>query len=76
MGQNNFKFKKIFITADGGGTNSNRSRFWRNDLQLFANEKGLAVTVSHYPPGISKWNKIEHRLFFYTSMNLKAKKSH
>lgn len=73
MGQHNFKSNKIFITADGGGSNSSRSRLWKKELQLFANETGLEITVSHYPPGTSKWNKIEHRLFSYISMNWKAK---
>lgn len=73
MGQQNFKSNKLFITADGGGSNSSRSRLWKKELQLFANETGLEITVSHYPPGTSKWNKIEHRLFSYISMNWKAK---
>lgn len=73
MGQHRFKSKKLFITADGGGSNSSRSRLWKKELQLFANESGLEITVSHYPPGTSKWNKIEHRLFSYISMNWKAK---
>jgi transposase len=73
MGQKKFQSKKLFITADGGGSNSSRSRLWKNELQLFANETGLEITVSHFPPGTSKWNKIEHRLFSYISMNWKAK---
>lgn len=73
MGQHNFHSKNLFITADGGGSNSSRSRLWKKELQLFANETGLEITVSHYPPGTSKWNKIEHRLFSYISMNWKAK---
>lgn len=73
MGQKNFKTNKLFITADGGGSNSSRSRLWKKELQLFANETGLEITVSHYPPGTSKWNKIEHRLFSYISMNWKAR---
>lgn len=73
MGKQNFKSDKLFITADGGGSNSSRSRLWKKELQLFANETGLEITVSHYPPGTSKWNKIEHRLFSYISMNWKAK---
>lgn len=56
---------KLYITADGGGSNSSRSRLWKSELQTFANETGLEITVSHYPPGTSKWNKIEHRLFSY-----------
>ena len=74
MGQKHFaSSKKLFITADGGGSNSSRSRLWKKELQLFANDTGLEITVSHYPPGTSKWNKIEHRLFSYISMNWKAK---
>ena len=73
MGQKQFKSDRLFITADGGGSNSSRSRLWKKELQLLANETGLEITVSHYPPGTSKWNKIEHRLFSYISMNWKAK---
>lgn len=73
MGKQNFTSDKLFITADGGGSNSSRSRLWKKELQLFANETGLEITVSHYPPGTSKWNKIEHRLFSHISMNWKAK---
>jgi biotin operon repressor len=65
--------RKIYITADGGGSNASRSRVWKFELQAFANETGLEVTVSHYPPGTSKWNKIEHRLFSYISINWRAK---
>ena len=73
MGQKRFNSDRLYITADGGGSNSSRSRLWKKELQLFANEAGLEITVSHYPPGTSKWNKIEHRLFSYISMNWKAK---
>jgi transposase len=64
--------KDIFITADGGGSNSSRSRLWKFCLQEFANESGLTIHVSHFPPGTSKWNKIEHRLFNHISMNWKG----
>lgn len=73
MGKEKFKGDKIYITADGGGSNSSRSRLWKKELQIFANEVNIEITVSHYPPGTSKWNKIEHRLFSYISMNWKAK---
>jgi len=73
MGKEKFKGDKLYITADGGGSNSSRSRLWKKELQLFANDTGIEITVSHYPPGTSKWNKIEHRLFSYISMNWKAK---
>jgi len=62
----------IFITADGGGSNSSRSRLWKFCLQEFADESGLTIHVSHFPPGTSKWNKIEHRLFNHISMNWKG----
>ena len=64
--------EEIFITADGGGSNSSRSRLWKYSLQEFANESGLTIHVSHFPPGTSKWNKIEHRLFNHISMNWKG----
>ena len=64
---------KIYITADGGGSNSSRSKLWKKELQLFANETNMEVNVSHYPPGTSKWNKIEHKLFSFISINWRAK---
>ena len=73
MGKEKFKGDKLYITADGGGSNSSRSRLWKTELQTFAEETGLEITVSHYPPGTSKWNKIEHKLFSYISMNWKSK---
>jgi len=60
---------ELFIEADGGGSNGHRPRLWKLELQRFANETGLTVHVSHYPPGASKWNPIEHRLFGPISMN-------
>jgi hypothetical protein len=66
------KAKKIFITADGGGSNGSRCRLWKYCLQEFANESGLTIQVSHFPPGTSKWNKIEHRLFNHISGNWKG----
>ena len=57
------------ITADAGGSNSPRTRLWKWELQRFANRTGLTITVCHYPPGTSKWNRIEHRLFSYIAMN-------
>jgi hypothetical protein len=59
----------ILITADGGGSNGSRVHLWKRELQNFADETGLAITVCHYPPGTSKWNKIEHRLFSQISQN-------
>ena len=61
------------ITADCGGSNGARVRLWKRELQRFANETGLAVTVAHLPPGTSKWNRIEHRLFAYISQNWRGK---
>ena len=59
----------ILITADGGGSNGWRLRLWKLELQKFADQAGLSVTVCHFPPGTSKWNKIEHRLFSFISSN-------
>jgi len=61
--------RSLLITADSGGSNGARVRLWKWELQKLANETGLAVTVSHLPPGTSKWNKIEHRLFSFISQN-------
>jgi hypothetical protein len=61
--------KTVLITADGGGSNGWRLRLWKVELQKFADESGLALTVCHFPPGTSKWNKIEHRLFSFISSN-------
>ena len=59
----------LLITADGGGSNGSRLRLWKWELQQLADETGLAITVCHYPPGTSKWNRIEHRLFAFISQN-------
>lgn len=67
------KAKQLLITADGGGSNGYRRKLWKIELQKFCNEFNLEVTVCHFPPGTSKWNKIEHRLFSYISMNWKGK---
>jgi transposase len=64
---------KLYITADGGGSNGSRNRLWKSELQQFANDTGLKIYVSHFPPGTSKWNKIEHRLFSYISINWRGK---
>jgi transposase len=63
----------LLITADGGGSNGSRTRLWKRELQRLANETGLSITVCHFPPGTSKWNKIEHRLFSYISINWRGK---
>jgi len=65
--------KALLITADGGGSNGYRVRLWRLSLQRLADETGLAITVAHYPPGTSKWNKIEHRMFSLISMNWRGR---
>ena len=65
--------KRLVVTADCGGSNGVRLRLWKRELQRFANETGLAVTVAHLPPGTSKWNRIEHRLFAYISQNWRGK---
>jgi len=63
------KAAKILITADGGGSNGSRLRLWKFELQKFADETGLSISVCHFPPGTSKWNKIEHRLFSFITSN-------
>jgi hypothetical protein len=63
----------LLITADGGGSNSSKGRLWKYELQKFANETGLTIEIVHFPPGTSKWNKIEHRLFSYISKNWRGK---
>ena len=65
--------KRLLITADGGGSNGARVRLWKLELQKLADELGLAITVCHLPPGTSKWNKIEHRLFSFITQNWRGK---
>ena len=65
--------KELLITADGGGSNGVRNRLWKKKLQDLANEEQLTISVVHYPPATSKWNKIEHRLFAFISINWRAK---
>ncbi len=64
---------KLLITADGGGSNGSRVRLWKTELQCFADEMNLKIAVCHFPPGTSKWNKIEHRMFSYISQNWRGK---
>lgn len=64
---------EVLVTADGGGSNGSRVRLWKVALQRLANETGLRITVGHFPPGTSKWNKIEHRMFSHISMNWRGK---
>ncbi len=68
------KAKQLLVTADSGGSNGARVRLWKWELQQFADETGLAVSVCHFPPGTSKWNKIEHRLFSFISQNWRARR--
>jgi Rhodopirellula transposase DDE domain len=65
--------KRLLVTADGGGSTGARSRLWKAELARFADETGLAVTVVHLPPGTSKWNKVEHRLFSHITMNWRGR---
>jgi len=65
--------KTLTITADSGGSNSPRTKLWRVELQRLADETGLQICVCHFPPGTSKWNKIEHRMFSFVSLNWRGK---
>ena len=74
MGRSRFpKAKELLITADGGGSNGHRTRLWKVSLQVLADELGLTLNVCHFPPGTSKWNKIEHRLFSFITQNWRGK---
>ena len=74
MGKGRFpEARDLYITADAGGSNGYRTRSWKKELQEFADETGMVVHVSHFPPGTSKWNKIEHRVFCYISQNWRGK---
>ena len=74
IGKKNYpKAKALLICADGGGSNASRSKLWKFYLQKFANKTGLKITVCHFPPGTSKWNKIEHKMFSFISMNWRGK---
>jgi len=67
------KATKLYVNADGGGSNGLKNRLWKSELQQFSNDTGLKIHVSHLPAGTSKWNKIEHRLFSYISINWRGK---
>ena len=74
IGKKNYpNTKELLICADGGGSNASRSRLWKFYLQKLANKTGLKITVCHFPPGTSKWNKIEHKMFSFISMNWRGK---
>ena len=64
---------RLLVTADGGGSNGSRVHLWKFELQKFADESGLTISVCHFPPGTSKWNKIEHRLFSFITQNWRGK---
>jgi hypothetical protein len=64
---------ELLITADSGGSNGYRTRLWKRELQRLADETGLAISVCHLPPGTSKWNKIEHRMFCHISQNWRGR---
>ena len=67
------KATHLLITADSGGSNASRSKLWKVELQKMANQTGLTITVCHFPPGTSKWNKIEHRMFSFVTKNWRGK---
>lgn len=74
MGQARYpQATELLITADGGGSNGSRNRLWKLKLQGLADEIGLRMSVCHFPPGTSKWNKIEHRMFSFISMNWRGR---
>lgn len=74
MGRRRFpKARQLCVMADGGGSNGSRSRLWKAALQKLADKTGLTLVVSHFPPGTSKWNKIEHRLFCHITQNWRGK---
>ena len=74
MGQQRFpQARRLLVTADGGGSNSSRNRLWKIALQELANELRLGLEVCHFPPGTSKWNKIEHRLFCFITKNWRGR---
>ena len=74
MGQQRYpQASRLMITADGGGSNGHRVRLWKIELQMLANKLCIPITVCHLPPGTSKWNKIEHRLFSYITLNWRGK---
>ncbi len=74
MGNRRFpRATQLLLTADGGGSNSPRSRLWRVSLQELADKLGLKISVCHFPPGTSKWNTIEHRLFSFITQNWRGR---
>jgi hypothetical protein len=74
MGQPSYpEAQELLITADSGGSHSYRARSWKCQLQKLANETGLSISVGHFPPGTSKWNKIEHRMFCHITSNWRGR---
>ena len=74
MGRKTYKdSEKIFINCDGGGSNGSRNRLWKVELQKLSNDLGMSIHVSHFPPGTSKWNKIEHRMFSFITKNWRGR---
>ena len=74
MGQERYPATdRLMITADGGGSNGSRVRLWKVKLQELADTTGLTLVVCHYPPGTSKWNKIEHRMFCHITQNWRGR---
>jgi hypothetical protein len=74
MGKSTYpKAEELLVTADGGGSNGSRSRLWKVTLQAMADATGLRIVVCHFPPGTSKWNKIEHRMFCHISRNWRGR---
>lgn len=74
MGQKRYpQSKEILICADAGGSNGYRSHLWKKEIQKFADAQRMRITICHFPPGTSKWNKIEHRLFSFISINWRGK---
>ena len=65
--------ERLLITCDGGGSNGSRSRLWKLELQALADELGMRISVCHFPPGTSKWNKIEHRMFCHLTQNWRGR---
>ncbi len=74
MGQQTYpNAKTLLITADSGGSNGARLRLWKTEIQKLSNETDLEISVCHFPPGTSKWNKIEHRLFSFITQNWRGR---
>ncbi|MGC1649833.1 MAG: ISAzo13 family transposase, partial [Candidatus Sulfotelmatobacter sp.] len=65
--------QQLLITADAGGSNGSRLRLWKTEIQKLADELRISISICHFPPGTSKWNKIEHRLFSFISQNWRGK---